>query len=254
MKNRKFLLTMMLTCAVAMMATGCDSLKKEAQTEAVTEAETEAPTEAPTEVQTEAPTEAETETETEIQTEAETETEAKRELTTEEEQNELMEYDTLTTAYAADDINVREVPGTDGEIIYSYEQGAQLVIVGETPNWYMVEIDDYESNGFVSKDFVSMDEVEPKSEEERAAAYEEEEEVYEDSEVDQEFGVEAYAEPFELEAAAGANVRVAPAADGDIVSTISTGTVVTITGYTDRWYRVEYDGITGYVNRNLFAE
>ncbi len=57
-RNKKVLFALMLGCSITLMATGCDKLKKEPETE------TEAPTEAPTEKQTE------TETETEAPTEA----------------------------------------------------------------------------------------------------------------------------------------------------------------------------------------
>jgi uncharacterized protein YgiM (DUF1202 family) len=146
-------------------------------------------------------------------------------------------------------------------------QGDTIIVAGETPNWYMVEIDGYEINGYVSKQFVSEEEVTPKTDEERQAAIEQEisGSTVEDGEttevagtvvsssVDEEYGVGFYAEPFEIEATAGANVRQAPSSDGEIINTIASGTVVTVTGYTDRWYKIEYDGTVGYVNQNLFA-
>jgi uncharacterized protein YgiM (DUF1202 family) len=107
-----------------------------------------------------------------------------------------------------------------------------------------------------------MESVEPKSEEERAAQADGttsvEGEVVDasanvNSSVDAEYGVGAYAEPFEVSATAGANVRQTPASDGEIINVISSGTVVTVVGYTDRWYKIEYDGTVGYVNQNLFA-
>ena len=70
--------------------------------------------------------------------------------------------------YAADDINVRTQPGQDGEIFDSFDQGETIRVVGETPNWYVVDLEDYEDNGYVSKQFVSDQEVAPKTEEERA--------------------------------------------------------------------------------------
>ena len=50
-RNKKVLFALMLGCSITLMATGCDKLKKEPETE------TEAPTEAPTEKQTETETE-----------------------------------------------------------------------------------------------------------------------------------------------------------------------------------------------------
>ena len=48
-------------------------------------------------------------------------------------------------------------------------------------------------------------------------------------------------------------MRSTPAQDGEIINTIASGTSVTAIGYTDRWYKVEYNGTVGYVNQNLFT-
>ena len=131
-RNKKVLFALMLGCSITLMATGCDKLKKEPETE------TEAPTEAPTEKQTETETESETQPQN---------------LTAEEELAQAKEYDQLKSLYAKDDINVRTKPGTDdsSEIFSSFAQGDQIVVVGETPNWYEVDVDGYEEHGYVSK-------------------------------------------------------------------------------------------------------
>lgn len=262
-KSKKILLTLLLSCSVIMLLSGCDKLKKEPQTEtqAPTEVQTEAPTEAPTEEPTEAPTEPPTETEpvTEAQTQP-------KELTAEEELAQEKDLDAIRTVYAADDINVRTQPGKDGEIFDSFDQGETIRVVGETPNWYVVDLEDYEDNGYVSKQFVSDQEVAPKTEEERAQlanggagetsaddAGSTDAASAGTSSVDMEYNVQIYAESFPVQATTGANMRQTPAQDGEIINTIASGTNVTAIGYTDRWYKVEYDGAVGYVNKNLFA-
>ena len=65
--------------------------------------------------------------------------------------------------------------------------------------------------------------------------------------------MQIYAESFPIQATTGANMRQTPAQDGEILNTIASGTNVKAIGYTDRWYKVEYDGAVGYVNKNLFA-
>ena len=154
-RNKKVLFALMLGCSITLMATGCDKLKKEPETE------TEAPTEAPTEKQTETETESETQPQN---------------LTAEEELAQAKEYDQLKSLYAKDDINVRTKPGTDdsSEIFSSFAQGDQIVVVGETPNWYEVDVDGYEEHGYVSKQFVSEEVVAPKTDEERQQAIEQE--------------------------------------------------------------------------------
>ena len=71
------------------------------------------------------------------------------------------------------------------------------------------------------------------------------------SAVDLEYDVRTYAESFPIILSADANVRSVPGQDGEIVTTISSGTHVTALGETDRWYKVEYEGAVGFVNKNL---
>ena len=266
-RNKKVLFALMLGCSITLMATGCDKLKKEPETE--TEAPTEAPTEKQTETEseTEAPTEAPTEKQTETETESETQP---QNLTAEEELAQAKEYDQLKSLYAKDDINVRTKPGTDdsSEIFSSFAQGDQIVVVGETPNWYEVDVDGYEEHGYVSKQFVSEEVVAPKTDEERQQAIEQElsgqtaantdgtaasaAASSDSSSVDAEYGVGAFAESFPIQAATGANVRKTPSQDGEIIQTIGSGETVTALGETDRWYKVDINGTVGYVNKNLF--
>ena len=268
-RNKKVLFALMLGCSITLMATGCDKLKKEPETE------TEAPTEAPTEKQTETETESETQSETQTETETESETQSETQpqnLTADEELAQAKEYDQLKTMYAKDDINVRTKPGTDdsSEIFSSFAQGDQIVVVGETPNWYEVDVDGYEDHGYVSKQFVSAEVVAPKTDEERQQAIEQElsgqtatdtdsaaastttASSSDSSSVDAEYGVGAFAESFPIQAATGANVRKTPSQDGEIIQTIGSGETVTALGETDRWYKVDINGTIGYVNKNLF--
>ena len=270
-KSKKWLLALLLSCSVVVLATGCDKLKKEPETES--ETQTEKVTEPPTEKVTEPQTEKVTEPPTEKVTETEPQTQPK-ELTVEEEKAQETEFDTFRTGYASDDVNVRTAPGSDGDIFDSFDQGETLRLVGETPNWYVVDLDDYEENGYVSKQFVSDTEVAPKTEEEReqlangtapSSANDGNTTASADngtsvppstagtSAVDTEYGVEVYAESFPIQATVGANMRQAPTQNGEIINMIASGTNVTAIGYTDRWYKVEYEGTVGYVNRNLFT-
>ena len=74
------------------------------------------------------------------------------------------------------------------------------------------------------------------------------------SDVDAQYGIENYAETFAVQATAGANIRQTPSQDGEIIGVVVSGTSVTALGATDRWYKIDYNGTVGYVNRNLFAE
>lgn len=241
-KSRILILSLALATALAFSLTGCgDKLNKQKETET----ETEKMTEPPTEKVTEPPTEKETEPPTEKITE--TETEEDKELTPEEEKASETELKGNKTMYAADDINVRMEPDTtsDSNIISSYDQGEEVIVTAETKHWYKVQKDDY--SGYVHKDGLSETAVEPKSPEERQETMG----GTASSTVDLEYDVRSYAESFPLVLSADANVRSKPSEEGNVVTTISNGTNVTALGETDRWYKIEYDGVTGYVNKNL---
>ncbi len=278
MKNRKRLLLMLaLAVSVTVLAGGCDKLKKkEPATEKVTEAPTEKPTEAPTEKPTEAPTEKPTEAPTEPPTESETQPKV---LTPAEEKAQETQFDQIRIMYAKDDVNVREQPDTSSSdnIFYSYYQGDQLTVVGETPNWYVVDVEDYEVNGYMSKQFVSDTQVEPKTDEERDQMIEQElsgttnpegsGDAQNDSvaantaptpsadtaATDAQYNVQTYAENYPVYATTGANLRAEPAQDSEIIKTVPSGSQLTAVGYTDKWYKVDMDGTIGYVNMNLFS-
>lgn len=271
-KRKKFLAALVMAVSVAVLASGCDKLKKEPETEVPTETETESPTvketEPPTETETEPPTEKETEPPTESETQPKI-------LTVEEEKAQETEFDQLRTMYAMDDVNVRAEPGTDGEIFSSFYQGDKVIVVGETPNWCVVDLEDYDSNGYVSKQFLSDTVVAPKSDEERQQLIEQElsgtvssgetssgtsdgnnaagTASSDTSSVDLQYNVGAFAESFTVYAMTGANLRSTPAQDGEIIQTVASGTSVKAVGETDRWYKVEVNGTVGYVNKNLFS-
>lgn len=50
------------------------------------------------------------------------------------------------------------------------------------------------------------------------------------------------------------NMRKAPSLDADIITVLPQGTEITVTGYTSDWYRIKYDGTTGYCMKRYAAE
>jgi uncharacterized protein YgiM (DUF1202 family) len=48
-----------------------------------------------------------------------------------------------------------------------------------------------------------------------------------------------------------ANLRSAASEVSDVVGVLNAGTQVTIVGEADRWYQVNYNGSSGYINKNL---
>lgn len=249
MKNRGriWILLLLMAMGLAVSLTGCgEKLNKETETESETQ------TEPVTEKVTETEPVTEKITETEPVTETESETEEPKVLTAQEELEMETELKGTRTMYAADNINIRSQPSTenDDNIIGSYDQGQEVTVSAETRNWYKIQADGYE--GYIYKTNLSETAVEPKTPEEQQALLEQQGYTSTgDSSVDLEYNVSTYAESFSLKLSADANVRTEPSESGDIVTTISNGTQVTALGETDRWYKIEYDGAVGFVNKNL---
>lgn len=249
-------------------ATEAPQTETEPQTQKVTE--TQAPqteTQAP-QTETQAP-----QTETQAQTQAQT-TAA---LSKEEEIAQESEYEDWKTMWASDDINVREFPTTEEDnIFYSLDQGQTATVIGETPNWYEITMsftDDEgttrEQTGFVAKQFMSDTEVQPKTEEERAAAAAaaqtapETDAAAAQTAADQTASAPQTADQtasVQQTAPAGgttvtmgsdANIRSDASQTSEVLGTVSAGEQVTVIGDADGWYQIDYNGVQGYVNKNL---
>ncbi len=185
--------------------------------------------------------------------------------TADEERASQTGYEAAKTMWAMDDVNVRSSPTTSEDNIFdSLVQGQQIQVVGETPTWYVVSVSytnedgsSGESQGYVSKSWLSGGEVAQKTPEEREAAIAAELGV-----ASPEATAPAEAAPAPAEAApvpAGNTITIASAANiranaspmGDVVGTVEAGTVVSVIGEADGWYQIDYNGLQGYVNKNL---
>jgi uncharacterized protein YgiM (DUF1202 family) len=281
MKNniRKIMLAAAAAILAAAALTGCGqartgtaSTTKETQAPVirVTEKITEAP-QTESEPQTQAP-----QTETQApQTEtpapqSETQPQTSAPLTKEQEMAQETKYTESKTMWAKDDVNVRDTPTTEEEnISYSFDQGQTATVIGETPGWYEVSIpytdndgNPQEYTGFVSKEFLSDTEVQPKTDEERAAAAGGAGETTapadgtaQNTDTGSAQNVSSPSSQSSggntVTMASDANIRADASQTSDVVGTVSAGEKVTVTGDADGWYQVEYNGVTGYVNKNL---
>lgn len=198
----------------------------------------------------------------------ETQAPAAQMLSREEEEAAEEEYTDYKTMWAKDDINVRETPTTEEEnIFYSLDQGQTAQIVGETPSWYLISIpytDDagetkYQK-GYVSKQFMSESEVQPKTEEERSAAASAAETASDAASSGADTasaGAEADGQEDAavsgptVTMAADANIRQEANQTSDVVGVVAAGEKVTVIGDENGWYKVDYNGVQGYVNKNL---
>ena len=246
------LFSLALAAVVCLGLTGCGE-RVNKQTEVQTEAKTEAPViEVQTETQKITETEKQTETEppTEAVTEAVTEAPVPKDLTPEEEAQAEKNMEAATVYYAKDDINVRSTPSTENSenIISSFDQGEEVTVIGETPNWFKVQKDDFE--GYVSKEFLSETTVDPKSPEERSAAADAE---AANAAAAQPEGTSGYAESYPIKLSGDANLRAEATETSDVIDTIAAGTQVTAIGEAGEWYQVDYNGTVGYVHKNLVS-
>ena len=193
------------------------------------------------------------------------------ELSAKEERNQEQAYENWVTMYALDDVNVREKPTTKKDNIFSsLDQGQTVTVTGETPNWYKVYFEDSDTYGYVSKDWLSASEVAPKTAEEREAAMNQAAETVPaaapaqvQDHMDEDDNAPAPAPQPEaapaVEVSGGtvvtlnsdANLRSAASEISDVVGVLNAGTQVTIVGEADRWYQVNYNGSSGYINKNL---
>lgn len=293
MKNnfRSMVLAAALAVCSAAVLTGCGQART---TTDITAKQTDAPVIKVTEKATEAP-----QTETEPQTQKVTETQAPQTetqapqtetqapqtetqaqttaaLSKEEEIAQESEYEDWKTMWASDDINVREFPTTEEDnIFYSLDQGQTATVIGETPNWYEITMsftDDEgttrEQTGFVAKQFMSDTEVQPKTEEERAAAAAAAQTAPETDAAAAQTADQTASAPqtadqtasVQQTAPAGgttvtmgsdASIRSDASQTSEVLGTVSAGEQVTVIGDADGWYQIDYNGVQGYVNKNL---
>ena len=263
---RKRIALLALAAMTAGVLAGCgtrapEQNTTEAQTQAKTEEETQELTyavePASESVVIELPTEAPTETEpaTEKITEAETEIEFPDDLTADEEMEYETELPQIEVYYAADDLNVRQTPETEGDnIIGSFQKGDEVNVIGVTPHWYRVSVEDWE--GYVFGKNISKDKVEPMTPEERdAAASAEAEAIANADNGEASADVSSYAESFSIETSGDCNVRVSGNQQAEIIGTLDKGTTVTAIGESGDWYQIRLDdGSTGYINKNLVVQ
>ena len=255
--NRKYIVAALSVIAMGcLFLTGCGERVTNVETQPATEAVTEAVTEK-IQIETQKPTEPPTEPPTEKVTETEPPTEPDRDLTPEEELAQETPLSAAVTYYANDDINVRETPSTENSdnIISSYDQGQEVSVIAKTPHWYKVQKEDY--TGYVYKAGLSETGVEPKSDEEReqaaaaaaAAAPAPEESQQEAAPAAQ--PVSGYADSFPIQIASDANVRSAAGETAEVIGVLNAGTTATAIGESGEWYQIDYNGTTGFVNKNL---
>ena len=185
--------------------------------------------------------------------------------TVEEELKSLTDYGTPAQLYAADEVNVRAEPSTasNENIIYSLNKGDAVTVVGETSQWFKVNI---EGNiGYISKAFLvsspvnsgtgnsdnsddsnnsdNTDNPDDQGQQEDGGADNDSVQQAEyNSTVDYETGYTYYT-------TTDVNMRSGPSTNTDKVGGLSGGTAVTVVGETANWFIVSVNGSRAYISK-----
>lgn len=123
-----------------------------------------------------------------------------------------------TLTVTGDGVNIRSGPGTGYGSIGSVSKGDKLFSKGKSNNWYMVEYGN--TTGYIIEDYVTI---------EHGGFY-----TAVDSGTLSVNGADV-------------NIRSGPGTEYQSIGSVSSGTTLTITGKSDNWYQVSYNGRTGYI-------
>ena len=118
-------------------------------------------------------------------------------------------------------LRLRAKPNTDAEILANASVGDNVVIIREVDGWYLV---DYNLIiGYMAKDYVSFKEREN---------------------VELGYGIVE---------SGSVNLREKPDVNSNLLATLSEGETAYIIGFNCGWYKVQYEGQTGYIRSDLLA-
>ena len=118
-------------------------------------------------------------------------------------------------------LRLRAKPNTDAEILANASVGDNVVVIREVDGWYLV---DYNLIiGYMSKDYITFKEREN---------------------VELGYGVVE---------SGSVNLRSGPGVDSDLLATLKEGETAYIIGFNCGWYKVQYEGQTGYIRSDLLA-
>ena len=130
-------------------------------------------------------------------------------------------------------VNLRTGPGTDYSIVGSRSKGDTLRVIGVAGSWYKVDLGG--SAAYIKSTYLSLASGSAGSGQGAASS--------------------------SVSAASGTGtingidvrVRSGPSTSHSILDTVSTGTTMTVTGEEGSWYRVNYNGVEGYVYRTYLS-
>ena len=129
-----------------------------------------------------------------------------------------------TGVITGDYVRMRSGPGTGYGILGTYNSGTKMTITGEDGDWYKVSYNGI--SGYVYKQYLSQS------------------------------GVTAEVTPMESTSAVttvGVNLREGPSTAYESKMLLPAGVSVTISGKSGQWYKVSYNGVSGFVYQDYLS-
>ena len=158
----------------------------------------------------------------------------------------LTDYGTTAELYANDAVNIRLQPSTEADILGSLSTGDKVTVVGETSQWFKVNIAG--NIGYINKAFLVNTPVQTEQTEETQAAASSTTMINAEmnSYVD-------YGTSYQYYTTTDVNLRTQPGTDSNVVNSLNSGTAVSVIGETDNWFVVSVNGATGYISKSYIS-
>lgn len=172
-----------------------------------------------------------------------------------EELKTLQDYGTSATLYANDNVNIRVTPSTESNenIMGSLNKGDQVTVVGETSQWFKVNINGnicYVNKAFLVKNPVSATE----STDNNNTDSDSQTPVHDDTKQEAELNSYIdYGTSYTLYTTTEVNVRSKPGTDSSQVDTLGSGEAITVVGETDNWFAVSVNGSICYISKSYVS-
>lgn len=170
-----------------------------------------------------------------------------------DELNSLTDYGTASTLYASDNVNIRQEPSTEAEILGSLSTGDQISVVGETSQWFKVNVNG--TIGYISKQFLVSA---PVSSQDTDSSGDNQSTDGNQSSVSNQVAAEYgsqinYGSASTYYATSDVNLRSEPGTDSSVLGSVDNGTPISVIGETDNWYIVSVNGSTAYVSKSYVS-
>ena len=125
----------------------------------------------------------------------------------------------------ADYVRMRSGPSTSYSILGTYNKGTEMTITGSSGDWYKVSYNG--TDGYVYKTYLTLNSGDS-------------------------FSVTEMEDTAAVVTSA-VHMRIGPATSYQSLRVLGSGTQVTITGSSGNWYRVSYNGSTGYIYKSYLS-